>query len=186
MKDLDAEKIEPAPDARRQSVELRQAQSDEGPAIERLILEQGPNQWNHLPSDEVRRNVEGIATGEASAVVAELDGALVGAAIYGIGHPYKRLQPPGRESVERGYVSEVVVHRGHVGVSIGTKLLRAAIDRLVEQGMREIYAKRHADNIPSGRMMEKSGMEIVDEFDDPEIRPHGSRRTTVTRYTVPS
>ena len=44
-----------------------------------------------------------------------------------------------------------------------------------------MYAKRQEQNQASARMMAKCGFAVVAVFHDPEIRPHGSRRTAVCR-----
>lgn len=163
------------------------------PAIEELMLGHGPNEWNHLPPDTIKDYLSGIATGAAFGVVAMVTGRggqLLGVATYDIGHRYPQYQPEGRESEPHGYVSEVVVHRDQTRVGLGTDLFRAAIESLTStkkpwgHGLLEVYAMRHTDNVPSGRMMEKSGMVVVDEFPDPDIQPTGSRSTTVTRFMV--
>ncbi len=156
------------------------------PDIENLLFEHGSNEWNHLPEDDVRRHVGAIASGNTLAVIAassKVDG-IIGVVTYELGHKYPQYQPEGRRDSEHGYIAEAVVHPDFTGRDIGTALLSSAIRDLTEAGLREVYAKRHADNIPSKRMMEKAGMVIVDEFADPEIRPTGSRRTAVMRFVV--
>ena len=160
---------------------IRDGTPEDIAALQKLLLEHGQNPWNHLPHDEVLLHVGGIATGKTHAVLAQIRDAIIGVVTYEIGRRYPQYQPPERQESEHGYLAEAVVHRDHAGKGIGTQLLRAAIARLLERDIREVYAMRHADNIPSGRMMEKSGMKVVDEFDDPEIRPSGSRRTAVSR-----
>ena len=150
-------------------------------AIVRFIFQHGPNEWNYLPEDGVRENVGSIATGKTRAVLAFTAGELIGVVTYETGHRYPQYQPPGRREAEHGYLSEAVVHRAYTGQGIGTRLLHTAIERLFQQGMREVYTMRHKDNIPSRRMMEKCGMEVIDEYYDPDIRPTGSRHTVITR-----
>jgi len=166
--------------------EVRLATPDDISAITTLILAQGPNPWNHLPEEEVRAHVESIATGTVSAVVADTYGAIIGVVTYEIGHRYPDDQPLERAAELHGYAAEAVVHSGYAGRGIGTELLKAAIERLTRADLQEIYAMRHEENIPSRRMMEKCGMEEVRTFDDPKIRPTGSRRTTVMRIIVES
>jgi RimJ/RimL family protein N-acetyltransferase len=156
-------------------------------AIEALVLEHAPNEWNHLVEEELHQRLAGIATDKTFAVVAEspLDGhQLLGAVLYETGHRYPQYQPNGRQTSEHGYISEAVVHRKYTGKGIGSDLLQAAIRDLTAKGLHEIYARRHADNIPSARMMEKSGLVVVDRFYDPEIRLTGSRQTVVARFTA--
>jgi len=160
------------------------AGAEDIPAIESLILEHGPNQWNHLPEDDVRRHVASIEAGATLAVVAFSKPLqeTVGVVTYEISRRYHMYQPPRRSSADHGYIAEAVVHPDFAGRGLGTELFSAAIQDLVSKGMKEIYAMRHADNDPSRRMMDKSGMRTMAEFDDPDIRPSGSRRTTVMRF----
>lgn len=172
---------EQTPDSRRALVRLREGTPADISVVERFLFEHGPNQWNHLPEDEVRAHVAGIVTGDTMAILAESDGIVVGVTTYEIGSFYPQYQPQGRKDSEHGYLSEVVTHSKYAGRGVGTRMISEAIERLAARGIKEVYAKRHADNGPSGRMMEKAGMVVVDEFDDPEIRLTGSRKTSVTR-----
>lgn len=165
-------------------ISIREGRTEDIAIIQQLILEHGPNPWNHLPEDEVRHHVEGIATEITFAVLALIHNSVIGVVTYEIGRRYPQYQPSEKQDNDHGYLAEAVVHRKYAGKGIGTQLLKAAIERLLQQGIHEVYAMRHADNIPSGRMMEKSGMKVVDEFDDPEIRNSGSRRTSVSQIIV--
>lgn len=158
------------------------------PAIEDLLFRQGPNEWNHLPEEYVQRHLAGIATGDTFAVVAfsKPRQETVGVVTYEIGQRYPLLQPPNRRKANHGYIAEAVVHSDFAGRGLGTDLFKSAIGDLVDQGIQEIYAMRHADNDPSRRMMEKSGMVMAAEFDDPEIRPTGSQRTAIMRFSAES
>ncbi len=110
----------------------------------------------------------------------------MGVVTYEVGHRYPHYQPPSRHDSEHGYIAEVVTHSDHRGRGIGPLLLGAAIEDLTRKpvSMQEIYAMRHADNIPSKQMMEKCGMVPVEELPDPEIRPTGSRKTVVMRFMI--
>lgn len=162
--------------------QLREATARDIYAITNLMLGQGPNQWNYLPEEWVRKHVGDIACRKTFAIVAMLNRRLVGAVTYEVGQHYPQYQPRKREGCPHGYIAELVVDSRHTGRGIGTELLRTAIIELGRvHDVKEVYAMRHADNAPSGRAMEKCGMKIVDEFDDPGIRPSGSRRTVVVR-----
>lgn len=166
-----------------QDFTMRQAAVADIPAITDLILIHGPNEWNHLPEEEVRKHVAMIEEGQVGALVAERRTELIGAVTYLVDCRYAHYQPEGDGQQEHGYLAEAVVHREHTGKGIGSALLRAAAEKLFARGIRSVYAKRHEENAGSAGMMRRSGFEIVDTFADPDIRPHGSRRTTVERLT---
>ena len=65
---------------------------------------------------------------------------------------------------------------------LGTRLLKAAVSRLLQMGLTEIYVERHEENEGSAGMMRKAGFVVIDVFDDPRRRDVGSRRTSVSRY----
>lgn len=163
---------------------MREATAADIPVITDLILTHGPNPWNHLPEDEIREHVGEIATGQVEALVAELRQEIIGVVTSEVGHRYPQYQPPEEREQEHGYLAEAVVHRDHAGHGIGSKLFRAAAEKLFRRGIRQVYAKRHEENPGSAGMMRKSRFTAVDTFDDPEIRKTGSRRTTVERATA--
>jgi len=162
-----------------------QADGSDITAIEDLIHMHGPNDWNQVPEEAIRKHLAGIATGTTRAIFAfsKLKQLTVGVVTYEIGHRFPQYQPAGRIVASHGYVAEAVVHTDFVGSGIGSFLLVSAIQDLTNDGMREVYATRHADNFPSKRMMEKAGLILVDEFDHPDKWTTGSRRTAVMRYT---
>lgn len=166
---------------------LRNAVASETDAIIGLLLQHGPSQWNHLPESEARAYASGIAQQKVFAAVA-VDGnnAIIGVVLYEIGQFYPTYQPPESVHLDHGYIAELVVSKSYVGKGIGTRLLGYAIAELQKMGVREVYAMRHADNVPSGRAMQKCGMTIINEFDDPQIRTSGSRRTVITRISLPT
>jgi ribosomal protein S18 acetylase RimI-like enzyme len=158
------------------------------PAIESLILGHGPNDWNYLPKDAIHEHLAKIATGSTLAILAfsKPKQLTVGAVTYEIGSYYPQYQEADRMEVPHGYIAEAVVHADFIGRGIGSMLLGSVIEDLAGSGIEEVYAMRHSDNDPSRRMMEKAGMVMVDEFDDPDIRTTGSRRTAVMRFSVES
>ncbi|HEY4963774.1 MAG TPA: GNAT family N-acetyltransferase [Candidatus Saccharimonadales bacterium] len=163
------------------------ARESDAQTIEDLIITDGQNEWNYLPEAEIlRKYLASIANGSVFGIkaLAKPIQSVVGAVTYDIGHRYPQYQPLGREDAVHGYLSEAVVRPDYAGHGLGTALLSAAITDLGEMGIQEVYAMRHADNDPSRRMMEKSGMVLVDEFPDPEIRPTGSGRTAVMCFLV--
>ena len=173
----------------------RKAITSDIAGMEQLILTEGPNEWNHLPEDEVREHLRDIATGETEAVLAEMEtdvqdapshNRIVGFVSYVWGQIYPQYEPAELKDKDHGYVSEAVVHRDFAGRGIGSRLLRMSLQELAEKGFKRVYAHRHEENLASAKMMEKTGFEIVDTFYDPERRPHGSRNTTVCRYVEKS
>lgn len=161
---------------------LRSATPDDIPALQSLLFDHGTNEWNHLPPEEVKAHVNTIAEGSVRGVVAEEAGEVVGIMTYEVGifYPEYEASPDTRH----GYVAEGVVHRDRVGRGIGVQLMEEVIRVLANEGIRHIYAKRHEENPFSKRLLEKTGFEEVATFDDPLIRPTGSRRTTVCRYVI--
>ena len=160
----------------------RKAKPEDIPAMTTLILEEGPNKWNFLSEKETREHLDGIADGRTEAVVVKENGQIVGFVSYVTGKIYPQYEPEEVKGEDHAYISEAVVHRGYRGRGLGTQLLDKATDNLMRKGYWRIYAHRHEENKASERLMEKSDFVIVDTFDDPEHRPHGSRRTTVCRY----
>jgi ribosomal protein S18 acetylase RimI-like enzyme len=156
-----------------------------------LILGEGPNQWNHLPPDEVRAHLDAIATGGTLGVLA-LDGdQIVGMGTFRtgaldsfpLGAGFVPLHAADREPGRTlGYVAEVVVHREHAGRGIGTMILERATESLRALGAEAIYLKRHEENAGSAAIMRKAGFIEVALFDDPDVRASGSRRTSVSRW----
>jgi len=158
---------------------------DDVATIAELIIDDGPNQSNYLSEDDIRQNEGKIVTRATRAVLAVDEDRIIGVITFERGRHFPEYQPIGREDSITGYVAEAVVARDRVGRGIGSTLLEAAIAQLTSDGdVREVYAIRHSDNLPSERMMEKCGMVHIDEFDHPEIRLNGSRRSVVTRFMV--
>lgn len=160
---------------------LRPARTEDIPALIDLILTHGPNPWNWLPPDDVARHLAQIATGEVSGVVAWVDGAVQGVVTFCQTQHFARYQSANRVAPSQGYVCEAVVHRDAVGQGLGVRLLRAALDALRAQGVREVYIDRHEENAASAGMMRKAGFEVIDTFPEPARRPNGSGRTSVCR-----
>lgn len=144
-----------------------------------LILEHGPNPWNHLPPDEVTAHLNGIADGAVQAVVADRDGELLGFVSYQLSRYFERYQPPERRDQLHAYICEAVTHRAAAGQGLGSRLLSQAVARLVEEGITDIYIDRHEENAASAGMMRKAGFVELDTYTDLQRRPNGSRRTTV-------
>ena len=160
---------------------LRPARTEDIPALIDLILTHGPNPWNWLPPDDVARHVAQIATGEVRAVVACEGDVVQGVVTFCQTQHFARYQSVGRAAQPQGYVCEAVVHRDAVGQGLGARMLRAALEALKAQGLHAVYIDRHEENAASAGMMRKAGFTVIDTFDEPARRPHGSGRTTVCR-----
>jgi RimJ/RimL family protein N-acetyltransferase len=165
-------------------VQLVRATPQHAPAIQALILEHGPNDWNWLPVDAIERHVNDIAEGRAHALVA-LDGEhLIGAVTFCVTQNFARLQNPERREAWHGYVCEAVVHRDYAGRGLGSELLARVLLGLKDMGMREVYIDRHEENLPSAAMMRKAGFELLETYADPARRPHGSGRSSTCRWQI--
>lgn len=147
-----------------------------------LIREHGPNPWNFLPDVELAAHLSAIRLGRTQAIVALHEGEIVAVVTFEPSDAFHRYQPDGREIEWQGHVGEVVVHREHRSQGLGTRLLKAAVGRLLQMGLVEIYVERHEENEGSAGMMRKAGFVVIDVFDDPRRRDVGSRRTSVSRY----
>lgn len=145
-----------------------------------LLLEHGPNEWNYLPPDEMRKHVGDIASGKTEAILAEDNGSIIGMATFVVGDFYPQFESEAEKALPRGYIAEVVVHRDYAGRGIGARLLEEVKRSIREKGIKTIYIKRHEENLASAGMMRKAGFQIVDTFLDP-IRTTGSKKTTVER-----
>ena len=163
-------------------MKYRKARPSDVEAMQRLLLTEGKNDYNYLPETEVKKHLEGIASGETEAVLAEIDGKLAGFVSYTWGKHYPQYEPPDARNRDHGYIAEAVVSENLRGKGIGTMLLGMARDELLKKGFSRIYLKRHAENKASARIMEKAGFVEVETFLDPAIRTYGSRKTTVCRF----
>lgn len=150
--------------------------------MQQLIFEHGANEWNHLPEAGVVAHLTGIRDGSVRGFLAEEAGELVGVMTYETGIFYPEYESS--SETPHGYIAEGVVHRQLVGKGLGMALLAKVVDALAREGVSHIYAKRHEENPFSSRLLQKAGFAEVATFDDPGVRPNGSRRTTVCRYVV--
>ncbi len=163
-------------------VMLRAATAEGIPLLKALIVDHARNPWSY-PTDAWMAHYFGaINAGKAQAIVACDDQKIIGAAIFDRGQEFSRYQSASDQK-EHAYIAEIVVDGAYARQGIGTDLLRGAIAELKRQGMRTVYAKRHEENAPSARMMEKCGFTVIDIFDDPE-RTSGSRRTVICQLKM--
>lgn len=157
----------------------RRAVAGDIEALCQLLLEHGPNPWNHLPEAEVRSHLEAIAGGATGAVLAEEQGRLFGFVSFRLSRDFARHQPAQRAEQIHGYICEAVVHRDCAGRGLGARLLREAVDELWCLGVSDIYIDRHEENAASAGMMRKAGFVELLTYADPARRPNGSGRSTL-------
>ncbi|MGQ7958484.1 GNAT family N-acetyltransferase [Pseudomonas sp. SP16.1] len=157
----------------------RQATAGDIEGLCRLLLEHGPNPWNHLPEAEVRSHLEAIAGGATLAVLAEEQGRLLGFVSYRLTRDFARHQPAARAEQLHGYICEAVVHRDCVGRGLGARLLGEAVAELWRLEVSDIYIDRHEENAASAGMMRKAGFAELLTYADPARRPNGSGRSTL-------
>lgn len=164
---------------------FRSATAEDIGTLKQLLLEHGPNEWNHLPLEEVSAHLDGIATGKTRAVLALDNRRVIAMVSFNIGDYYPQYEIDSAKAKQRGYIAEAVVDSGCTGKGLGTMLLEKAKTMLKEMGIETIYIKRHEENTGSAGMMRKAGFQIVDIFPDP-IRISGSCRTAVERFRFES
>lgn len=160
-------------------ITTRSATAEDIEALCALILEHGPNAWNHLPEADVCRHLEAVAGGATLAVLGEEQGRLLGFVSFRLSQDFARHQPPERAGQAHGYICEAVVHRDCVGRGLGARLLREAVAELWQLGVSDIYIDRHEENAASAGMMRKAGFSELLTYADPARRPNGSRRSTL-------
>ncbi len=166
---------------------IRPAVAADVSALGDFLFDHGVNEWNHLPKGAIRAHLQGIAMGDAHAVVAEQEGRLLGFVSFELSRDMAKYQPPDRRSALHGVIHEAVVDRRRQGQGIGAELLSAAVASLGEMGCREVYVARHDENPGSAGMMRKAGFEIIDVYDDFERRSTGNRRTAISfRLVAPN
>jgi ribosomal protein S18 acetylase RimI-like enzyme len=164
-----------------ENIRVREAHAGDVEDMTAFIFMHGPNQWNHLPEEDVGAHIAAIADGKTGAVLAEIEGRLAGFVTFTASRSMTRYQSRENIGHRHGYVCEAVVHRDHAGKGIGAQLLRRVVAALAANGHTEIYIERHEENLASAGMMRKAGFIEIDTFDDPVRRTSGSRRTTVCR-----
>lgn len=158
---------------------IRQAVAEDIEALCVLILEHGPNPWNHLPEVEVRQHLQDIETNATLAVLAEEQEQLLGFVSYRLTQDFAAHQPAARAGQLHGYICEAVVHRDCAGRGLGAHLLTEAVQDLWRRDVCDVYIDRHEENAASAGMMRKAGFSELLTYADPARRPNGSRRSTL-------
>jgi GNAT superfamily N-acetyltransferase len=148
-----------------------------------LLEEHGPNKWNYLPEEYVTKEFKDVVEGKAIALIAEFDNQIVGfAVIYPefIRFPEYTDSEILKENI--GYISDVVVHKEHVGKGIGTNLIENTKITVSKYGITEIYIDCHEENTASRGMARKAHFEEIALYLDVERRTVGSCKTWVGRF----
>ncbi len=168
-----------------ENMKLRLADSNDIEPMRELIFTHGPNEWNYLPKDGITRELENVRSGAAEAVVVEVEGGLVGLAVFYCGFVrFPDLVARGTEPSNVGYIEDVVVSREHAGEGLGSKMLERAAREFGKRNVEEVYIDCHEENLASLGMMRKAGFERIAVFYDPERRFSGSRKTCVRRLDL--
>ena len=146
--------------------------------MKRLLLGDGPNDWNYITEQSIKFQFDLLRDDKASAILAE-DTEIVGFAvlIYREACPAKITRYGDLSSA--GYINDVVVAKSHSGKGLGTSLLNECQNTARREKITKVYIERHEENMASAGMMRKSGFETVETFYDPEKRTTGSRKTTL-------
>lgn len=163
---------------------IREAVHPDVGMMQIFIFDHGKNPWNFLPEDEVKAHIAEITTEKVRAYLAEINGECVGFACFYLGLPLSCQKYEKNQMSKVAYLSEIVVHRDHAGQGIGSQLICALKEYLMANNVKRLYAERHADNIGSSGVMVKTGFKIIDEYDDEQRRPTGSKKTVVTRLEL--
>ena len=152
-----------------------------------LLTEHGPNQWNFLPEDGVKSEMQDVADGRAAAILAKDGEKIVG---FAVAYPglirFPKLTTSKLDQSKFGYIGDVVVHPNYSGRGIGSSLLNQAKAFLSASGVVEVHIDCHEENAASRGMMRKAGFEELATFHDPDRRFVGSRRTWLGQSIVNS
>ncbi len=151
--------------------------------MRKILLEDGPNNWNFLTNESFNHQFQLIKEGKALAVLAEDDEIVGFAVLIFREHSPEKLEKYAKLS-SLDYINDVVVSRTRSGQGIGNKLLNECIVIAKNRASEAVYIERHEENLASAGMMLKAGFEIVETYYDPSKRFVGSKSTTVLKkYT---
>lgn len=161
------------------AINMRFATAADCAALQQLILEHGPNDWNYLPADGVAQTLQQLAAGSVQGLLAEQEGRLLGIMLFAVTDRYPDYRPAEVAADQAGFLIEAVVSRDCAGQGLGSRLLLAVCAALRAQGCGWICADRQQDNAGSAGMMRKAGFAELGSYADPAHRWSGSRRTAV-------
>ncbi|MFT5259188.1 MAG: ribosomal protein S18 acetylase RimI-like enzyme [Saprospiraceae bacterium] len=148
--------------------------------IQHLLETQARNDWNHITSKTISQQFELLRSGNAIASVFEAQ-QVAGVSIMLLGDSCFKAMAKYAKLGEMAFIQDVVVHEGHAGKGLGSKLLLESIQQASQRGYKAVYLERHEENLASAGMMRKVGFDEVETFYDPNRRVSGSRNTTVMK-----
>jgi RimJ/RimL family protein N-acetyltransferase len=159
-------------------IHTRQLYAADFEQMRKVLLTDGPNEWNYITDESIEQQFQLIRDGKAIAVLAE-ENEIVGFAIliFKESCPSKLSQYSRLSSM--GYINDVVVSTMYAGKGLGCELLKKAIELARNQQCEQVYIERHEENLASAGMMRKAAFELIDTFYDPNKRDAGSRNTSV-------
>jgi L-amino acid N-acyltransferase YncA len=163
------------------NIEIVRATSSDISTVKRFMFEFGPTAHNVVIEEPINQEFDQIATGETICFKALTAGRLVGIATCNTHRQFPQYENSDRRT---GYLSQNVVLPELRGRGVGSELVRARKNFLLDQGVKAIYVTHHADNLGSARALLHAGFIEVDTYLDPEKRLVGSRKTTVRRFEL--
>ena len=159
-------------------IHARQLNEADLQTMRKLLLKEGPNEWNYITDESIDHQFQLINQGKALAVIAE-ETSIVGFAVLII----KEACPPKLSKYSAlsdiAYINDVVVASSQSGKGLGSQLLNEAIKLAGNEMCTNVYIERHEENLASAGMMRKAGFELVETIHDPKKRTTGSRNTSV-------
>lgn len=160
------------------NVHSRQLNDADFEQMKKILLRDGPNEWNYITEESISQQFQLIQEGKALAVLAE-EQEITGFAIL----IFKTACPTKLEKYSSlstmAYINDVVVNANYNGKGIGSALLQKAIELAGDAQCEKVYIERHEENLASAGMMRKASFKLVDTFYDPQKRTAGSRNTSV-------
>lgn len=146
--------------------------------MRKILLRDGPNEWNYITDESIDLQFQLIRDGKALAVLAE-ENEITGFAILIFKEACPSKLNRYSDLSAMAYINDVVVNTHYRGKGIGSSLLRKAIELAQKEQCEKVYIERHEENLASAGMMRKASFQIVDTFYDPKKRNTGSRNTSV-------
>lgn len=146
--------------------------------MKKLLLKEGPNEWNYITDESIEYQFNLIQNGNALAVLAE-ENEILGFAVVILKESCPSKLSKYDQLSTIAYINDVVIAASQSGKGLGTKLLKESIRLASIEKCSKVYIERHEENLASAGMMRKAGFELVETFNDPNKRTSGSRNTTV-------
>jgi len=162
----------------RMKIHSRQLNETDFKTMRKLLLKEGPNEWNYITDESIDHQFQLINQGKAFAVIAE-ETSIVGFAVLIIKDACPAKLSKYSVLLEVAYINDVVVASSQSGKGLGSKLLKESIKLAGNENCTYVYIERHEENLASAGMMKKAGFELVETFQDPKKRTTGSRNTSV-------